>query len=122
MSRKSPNAKPRSVKPEERKSVVPFVIIGVVLVAVIGAVVMMSRRSADVPNTPPQNTPNSTASATPSAPRQTAAGAANPYTRGGQNAPVTLEEFSDFQCPACGNLEPGLRKVVKDRSEERRVG
>jgi protein-disulfide isomerase len=123
MSRKSPNAKPRSVKPEERKSVLPFVIIGVVLVAVIGAVVMMSRRATEDVNTPAQSNANanSNAGSTPTTPRQAAAGAPNPYERGGKGAPVTLEEFSDFQCPACGALEPGLRKVVKDYGERVRL-
>ena len=121
MSRKSPNVKPRSVKPEERKSILPFIIIGVVLVAVIAAVVVMSRRAPDDPTTPAQNGPNTNAGATPAAPRQPVAGASNPYERGGKNAPVTLEEFSDFQCPACGNLEPGLRKVVQDYGERVRL-
>jgi protein-disulfide isomerase len=125
MSRKSPNAKPRSVKPEERKSILPFVIIGVVLVAVIAAVVVMSRRAADDTATTADaqnnSNSNSNSNAMPPPPRQAAAGAPDPYERGGKSAPVTLEEFSDFQCPACGNLEPGLRKVVKDYGERVRL-
>ncbi len=48
-------------------------------------------------------------------------GAANPWARGGTSARVTLEEFSDFQCPACGALEPGLRRVVKDYGDRVRL-
>jgi protein-disulfide isomerase len=105
MSRNPNNA------PAKSKSPLPFVIIGVVLVAVTAAVVLMSRNSAG----------NGTATpASNSAPAQTAQrvtpqpGAPNPYTRGMQTARVTVEEFSDFQCPACGALEPGLRRVMKD--------
>src|ERR1044072_1595714 len=104
MSRKSP-----SPAPEGKKSVLPFVIIGGVLVAVIAAIVLMSQRAAD-DNTPPHN--NANASPTPTGPRQTTAGAPDPYARGGARAAVTLEEFSDFECPACGELVPRLRKVV----------
>jgi protein-disulfide isomerase len=119
MSRKSPNPKSPAPKPEAKKSVLPFVIIGCVLVAVIAAVVLMSQRAAS-DSTTTQNV-NSNAGATPAAPRQVAAGAPDPHARGGANAPVTLEEFSDFQCPACGNLEPGLRKVVNDYGERVRL-
>jgi protein-disulfide isomerase len=112
MSRKSP-----SPKPEPKKSALPFIIIGVVLVAVVAAVVLMSQRAAT--DTAPEQSANS--AATPAGPRQLSPGAPDPYTRGGQNAPITLEEFSDFQCPACGNLEPGLRKVVNDYGERVRL-
>jgi protein-disulfide isomerase len=119
MSRKSPITKSPSPKPEAKKSVLPFVIIGGVLVAVIAAVVLMSQRAAtDADATAQQNT---NAGATPAGPRQVAAGAPDPYQRGGARAPVTLEEFSDFQCPACGGLEPGLRKVVNDYGERVRL-
>jgi protein-disulfide isomerase len=119
MSRKSPVTKSPSPKPEAKKSVLPFVIIGGVLVAVIAAVVLMSQRAAtDVDATAQQNT---NAGATPAVPRQVAAGAPDPYQRGGATAPVMLEEFSDFQCPACGGLEPGLRKVVNDYGERVRL-
>ena len=118
MSRKSPSPKSPSPTQEGKKSVLPFVIIGGVLVAVIVAVVLMSQR-APQDDTPTQS--NSNSSAPPTGPRQVAAGAPDPYARGGASARITLEEFSDFQCPACGALEPGLRKVVNDYGERVRL-
>jgi protein-disulfide isomerase len=111
------SSKSVSSKPEGKKSVLPFVIIGGVLVAVIVAVVLMSQRAA----TDAGAQPNANAAATPTGPRQVASGAPDPYERGGAKASVTLEEFSDFQCPACGGLEPGLRRVVKDYGERVRL-
>jgi len=89
-----------------------------VLVAVIAAVVLMSQRSSQ-DDAPSQG--NSIASATPAVQRQVAPGVPDPYSRGGANARVTLEEFSDFECPACGVLEPGLRKVVNDYGDRVRL-
>ena len=96
--------------PAKSKSPLPFVIIGAVLVAVTAAVVLMSRPSVS------NSTPTQNASLGPAqAPRQaTQPGASNPWSRGMPTARVTVEEFSDFQCPACGALEPGLRRVMKD--------
>jgi protein-disulfide isomerase len=111
------SSKSVSSKPEGKRSVLPFVIIGGVLVAVVVAVVLMSQRAS---NNATVNE-NFNAAATPTGPRQVAAGAPDPYERGGAKASVTLEEFSDFQCPACGGLEPGLRKVVKDYGERVRL-
>jgi len=105
MSRNPKNA------PAKSKSSLPFVIIGVVLVAVTATVVLMSRPSASNSSTPTQNT---TASQSPTQRQAPQPGAPNPYTRGMPTARVTVEEFSDFQCPACGALEPGLRRVMKD--------
>lgn len=34
--------------------------------------------------------------------------------RGETTAAVTIEEYSDFQCPACKQLEPTLTKVLQD--------
>src|ERR1051325_3405905 len=98
---------PKNV-PAKSKSPLPFVIIGVVLVGVIAAVLLMSRQSASN-STPPSNT-----SAAPTPRMAIQPGASNPYTRGMPTARVTVEEFSDFQCPACGALEPGQRRVMKD--------
>lgn len=33
--------------------------------------------------------------------------------RGGVNAPVTIVEFTDFQCPACAAMHPVLEEVLK---------
>jgi protein-disulfide isomerase len=103
MSRNPKNA------PAKSKSPLPFFIIGAVLVAVTAAVVLMSRPSAsngNVAQNPLATSPAQRQAVQPGAP--------NPYTRGMPTARVTVEEFSDFQCPACGALEPGLRRVMKD--------
>src|SRR5262245_13818834 len=42
-------------------------------------------------------------------------------TRGSANAPVTIVEFSDFECPYCGGLFPTLKQVEKDYPETVRI-
>ena len=43
------------------------------------------------------------------------------HFRGGANAPVTLEEFGDFQCTPCAELFPTLVKVEEHYGEQLRV-
>jgi protein-disulfide isomerase len=43
------------------------------------------------------------------------------HVRGAADAPVTLEEFGDFQCPPCGGLEPYLQQIERDYASSLRV-
>jgi protein-disulfide isomerase len=43
------------------------------------------------------------------------------HVRGHGDAPVTLEEFGDFECPPCGKLAPQLEQIEKDYGPRLRV-
>jgi protein-disulfide isomerase len=43
------------------------------------------------------------------------------HVRGPKSAPVTIEEFGDFQCPPCGILAPVLAQEEKEYGERLRV-
>jgi protein-disulfide isomerase len=45
----------------------------------------------------------------------------NAPTLGPDTAPVTIVEFSDFQCPFCGRVEPTLKQLLKDNSGKLRL-
>jgi len=36
------------------------------------------------------------------------------YLRGNKNAPVILLEFSDYQCPFCGRVQPTVSRLIND--------
>ena len=48
-------------------------------------------------------------------------GADPPHVRGPARAPVTLEEFGDFECRPCGDLSPILEKIEQDYGSRLRV-
>ncbi|HZT59014.1 MAG TPA: thioredoxin domain-containing protein [Pyrinomonadaceae bacterium] len=108
-----------SSNPEGAKRSLPFVIIGGVLVAVIVAVFLMSRQSGNSNATAQSNA--GTTAANTLTPRTPLPGAPGPHVRGPENAPVTLEEFGDFECPACGGLDPAMRRISKDYGERVRL-
>lgn len=104
------------------KRVLPFLIIGTVLVIAVVAALYL-KRSASAPNAPPPASPASPA--TPAASNSTPTGnetataelgATPPHTHGPADAPVTLEEFGDFECPPCGLLHPVLQTMEKEFS------
>ena len=42
----------------------------------------------------------------------------NSHVKGNKNAPVTITEFSDFQCPYCSQLQSTLNEVLKAYPKE----
>jgi protein-disulfide isomerase len=48
-------------------------------------------------------------------------GAEPPHSVGPVDAPVTLEEFGDFQCPPCALLHPVLKEMEKEFGAQLRV-
>ena len=93
------------------KRLLPFAIIIVVLVGAVAAGWVVLRSARDQKNTP---TP------TPD-PAGQVKGAEPPHVRGNAAAPVTLEEFGDFQCPSCGTYEPELKKIEAEFGDKLKV-
>jgi protein-disulfide isomerase len=101
--RKAADSKSQQSKPRARRSPVPFVIIGVVLLAAVAAGAWYLSRS---------NRPGAVASGKPGA---------NPAHEAGKaSAPAVLEEFGDFQCPPCGQMFPEVEKIRQDYGDRLR--
>ena len=93
------------------KRFLPFVLILVVAIAAIGVGWVLLRSSQQARNS---NKP------TPD-PATEVRGAEPPHVRGNVNAPVTLEEFGDFQCPACGSYHPEMKKIEAEYGDKLKV-
>lgn len=94
------------------KRFLPFVIIAIVLGAGIWTASYLSNSRPETP----RPAPVATASASPvsAAPAASVVSDAEPgaepaHSQGSPTAPVTLEEFGDFECPPCGMLHPVLK-------------
>jgi protein-disulfide isomerase len=93
------------------KKLLPIAIIVIVLLAAIAGGWVLLRSS--------QQSRNS-ANPTPD-PALAVQGAEPPHIRGNPNAPVTLEEFGDFQCPSCGGYYSELKKIEAEFGDRLRV-
>lgn len=88
---------------KKQKSSLAFVIIAAVLVAAVVAGVFLFKARRAKPGLQIAST--------------TKLGAQPPHVRGEPGAPVTLEEFGDFECMPCFILWPALRNLEKDFGE-----
>jgi Na+:H+ antiporter, NhaA family len=93
------------------KRFIPLAIILIVLIAAVvgGMILLRSSRQASNSNAP---TPD---------PALDVKGAEPPHLRGNPNAPVTLEEFGDFQCPTCGIYSSEVKKIEGEFGDKLRV-
>jgi len=93
----------------------------------IGAFWYMTGARSDSAN--PSNVPARTVSSTPAAGTSPATnpvvkgvpGAEPPHAIGPADAPVTLEEFGDFECPPCKLLHPVLQTMEHEFGDRLRV-
>jgi protein-disulfide isomerase len=93
------------------KRILPFALIALVLVAAIaGGFILL--RSAQQSRTSSSPTPD---------PALEVHGADPPHIRGNPNAPVTIEEFGDFECPSCGVYHPEMKKIEAEFGDRLRV-
>jgi len=104
----------------------PLLIILAVLGIALGAGWYLTRPKVAPPAPPatPQasgNVPATSVSPTPARLNVAQPGAEPPHSVGPVNAPVTLEEFGDFQCPPCGLLHPVLKEMEKEFGSQLRV-
>jgi Thioredoxin len=81
----------------------PFVIVGAVALLTLGSGIMLYRAKRLPILTIPKNHMASGMDGTESI-----------HVRGQADAPVTLEEFGDFQCPACGTLAGAINQLEQD--------
>jgi protein-disulfide isomerase len=90
------------------KRYLPFVIVALVALATIGSGAMLYR--AKRPHV---------LSSSESVPAKS--DAESPHIRGNPDAPVTLEEYGDFQCPPCGTFATFAGQLEKEYNSRLRV-
>jgi protein-disulfide isomerase len=85
------------------KRYLPFIIVGAVALATLGGGTMLYRAKRPHLLTIPTNKTMSGKSAAEAI-----------HVRGNPAAPVTLEEFGDYQCPPCGSAAVFIDQLVKE--------
>ena len=99
------------------KRALPFLIIAAVLVAAAAIAWNLKQSAVEAPVA--KATPNATPPAVPA--KAGEPGADPPHVLGDSKAPVTFEEFGDFQCPPCGLLHPVLKTMEHEFGPRLRI-
>jgi protein-disulfide isomerase len=92
------------------KRYLPFVIVAVVALTTFGSGAMLYRAKRPQLKNIPESQRLSAKS-----------GAESVHIRGNPDAPVTLEEFGDFQCPPCGQFAGFVEELLKEYDSRLRV-
>jgi protein-disulfide isomerase len=92
------------------KRYLPFLIVATVALVAVGSGAMLYRAKRTELLSIPENKSPSGKSATESM-----------HIRGNPNAPVTLEEFGDFQCPPCGTFAGFAEELLKQYDSRLRI-
>lgn len=105
------------------RKLLPLLIILAVLGIALGAGWYLTRPETTAPATPAVANRSAVPAASPTASPVVVSqlGAQPPHSIGPDDAPVTLEEFGDFQCPPCGLLHPVLKTMEKEFGSQLRV-
>jgi protein-disulfide isomerase len=102
------------------KRILPFVLIAAVLGAALVTAWYLKQSTSGTPTAGPAPKATTPASKpTPAGPAEP--GADPPHAIGPPSAPVTLEEFGDFECPPCGMLHPVLKTMEREFGPRLRI-
>jgi protein-disulfide isomerase len=101
---------------DQMKRLLPFLIILLVLGAAVGATAWYLKRSEA-----PSASAVAGVAVAPTPAGATEPGAEPPHVEGPAQAPVTIEEFGDFQCPPCGMLHPVLKQMQSEFGPQIRI-
>ena len=101
------------------KHFLPVVIIIAVLSVALGAGWYLTRPGAAPTAAPGTASPSLSANSSPSS--SVHPGAEPPQSIGPANAPLTLEEFGDFECPPCGIVHPVLKTMEHEFGQRLRI-
>jgi len=111
-------------KANNMKRTLPLLIILAVLGVALGAGWYLTRSSDSSGSASTYSVPNSAAASPSPAAKvsnSTEPGAQPAHAIGPEDAPATLEEFGDFECPPCGLLHPVLKTMEKEFGPRLRV-
>jgi protein-disulfide isomerase len=105
------------------KRALPFLIIAAALVAAAVIAWYLKQSAVEAPITTVSTAVTLTSNASPPAiPAKVGEPGAEPlHALGDAKAPVTLEEFGDFQCPPCGALHPVLKTMEHEFGPRLRI-
>src|SRR5882724_5246422 len=92
------------------KRYLPFVIVAGIALATLGSGALLYRAKRPQLRAIPESTTAPGKSDTESM-----------HVRGNPDAPVTMEEFADFQCPPCGNFAGFAEELVKQYDSRLRI-